>query len=485
MSDGFLYKTFARRETHPARLGALARLQGLQAAPARACSVLEIGCGDGGNVLPLAARYPGSRFVGVDTDEHLIEKGRREAVALGLTNISFECGDIRSYSAGSDTFDYIVCHGVFSWVSTEAQSAILATASAALTPEGVLFVSYNTFPGWRQRGALGEILRKGAHEVCSDDMTERYAHAMSALSRAVRGGDSTTGLEAHYLRDAYERLRNSEPAYVVQEFLGEYNTPFLFRDFMKVAGDYRLQFLSESRVVMMSVDDLSPLVRQEIDALGDDIIAREQALDMIRNRTFRETLLCRSERSLQRGLRVEAFKALTMVAQYIPVDPGDVSTQAPRFQERTSGRELETPAGECSDVLRWLAACGPRGATFADLFDKTRGELSLSERDLLIAVVTLWRSGFIDLLTEPLIERAHLDGTIKVAPWTTLQCEVRSKVTSALHDSYPLSAIEQKTLMLASHGMTCLALRTQLLADLPEQEVDLLLMSLYERGFFI
>jgi trans-aconitate methyltransferase len=482
MSEGFLYKTFARRETHPARLGALARLQGLQAAPAHQCSVLEIGCGDGGNILPLAVRYPRSRFVGVDTDERLIEKGRRDAGALGLTNLSLECRDIRSYSAGMDTFDYIVCHGVFSWVPTGVQSAILATASTALAPEGVLFVSYNTLPGWRQRGALREILRKGADEAYSDDVQERYTHAMSALSRLAREHNNTGDLEARYLREAYERLQTSEPAYVVQEFLGEYNTPFLFQDFIKVAGSYQLQFLSESRVVMMSADDLSPAVRHEIEAFGDDIIAREQALDMIRNRTFRETLLCRSERTLQRGLRVEAFKALTMVSQYTPVNS---SAASPRFQERTSGRELETPAGECSDVLRWLAACGPRGTTFADLFDRTRGESALSERELLIAVVTLWRSGFIDLLTEPVIEREGIAGIVKVGSWTHLQCKESSKVTSGLHDSYPLSAIEQRALTLAQGGMTFSALRTQLLADLPDAEVGRLLESLYERGFFI
>jgi hypothetical protein len=206
---------------------------------------------------------------------------------------------------------------------------------------------------------------------------------------------------------------------------------------------------------------------------------------MIRNRTFRETLLCEAGASLQRGLSVEAFKSLTLVAQYVPVADDTLGATSPRFQERTSGREVQTPVGECSDVLSWLGTFGPRGATFADLFDRTRGELSLSERDLLVAVVTLWRSGFIDLLTEPLIAREGLNGAANVGSWTKYQCEGSSKVTSALHDSYPLSAIEQQALVLAQSGMTVAALKVQLLHELPEHDATRLLESLYERGFFI
>jgi len=480
--SNLLYKTFARRETHPARLGALARLQGVQAAPVAECSVFEIGCGDGGNLIPLAAQYPNSRFVGIDAESALVEKGKREVQELGLSNLTIQCADISSFSVDDESFDYVICHGVFSWVSEDVQRAIIAKAARAITPEGVFFVSYNTFPGWRQRGVLRDILLTGARRARSGDPQERYTHALKFLNAVANNRAGTDDQFAAYIREANQRLHSSEPSYVLQEFLGEHNTPVLFQDFMKVAHGSSLQFLSESRVVMMSADGLPPELREYVDSIQDDIIGREQSLDIVRNRTFRETLLCRAGRSLQRGLSVEAFKSLTMVANYIPV-VGDGASN--RFQERTTGRELQTPPGECSDVLRVLASCGPKGASFADLFDCSRGRLSLPEKELLVAAVTLWRSGFVDLVTEPLTAVELPEGGAKVGAWTRLQCERSSKVTSALHDSYTLSPVEKRALVLAQSGMTFEALTVQMLQELPEQEVRALLASLCERGFFI
>lgn len=484
-SSLFQYKTFARRETHPARLGALARLQGIKAASAAECSVFEIGCGDGGNLIPLAAQYPNSQFVGVDADTALIEKGCKEIKALGLTNLQLECADISSYAFTEKSFDYVICHGVFSWVSEEVQSAIVAKAARALAPDGVFFVSYNTFPGWRQRGVVRDILLTGARRARSDDPQERYTHALSFLNTIAKNRVGGEDPFAAYIREANHRIQTSEPSYVLQEFLGRHNTPLLFQDFMRVAHGNSLQFLSESRVVMMSADDLQPALREYVESIQDDIIGREQVLDIFRNRTFRETLLCRAERSLQRGLSVDAFKSLTMVANYLPVSGSAGENGSKLFQERTTGREIQTPPGECSDVLAVLASCGPKGCAFADLFDCSRGVLSLSEKELLVAAVTLWRSGFIDLVTEPLTGVERPEGRAKVGAWTTLQCEGSSKVTSALHDSYPLSPIEKRALALAQGEMTFSALTVQLLQEVPEQEVRALFASLCERGFFI
>jgi hypothetical protein len=433
----------------------------------------------------LAAQYPKSRFVGIDPEEALIEKGRQEIQELGLSNLQLESGDITSYGVDEKSFDYVVCHGVFSWVSEDVQSAIMAKSAGALSPDGVFFVSYNTFPGWRQRGAVRDILLTGARRARSDDPQERYTHALSFLNMIANtrvGGEDPFAM---YIREANQRLQTSEPSYVLQEFLGRYNTPLLFQEFMRVAHGNSLQFLSESRVVMMSADDLQPALREYVDSIQDDIIGREQVLDIFRNRTFRETLLCRAERSLQRGLKVDAFKSLTMVTNYIPVGSGAGHDGRMHFQERTTGRELQTPPGECSDVLALLASRGPKGCVFADLFDCSRGVLSLSEKDLLVAAVTLWRSGFIDLLTEPLTGVERPEGRVKVGAWTKVQCDRSSKVTSALHDSYPLSPVEKRALALAQGEMTFTALTVQLLQETPEQEVRALLASLWERGFFI
>ena len=80
-------------QTHPDRLATLAILFGLAPAPVTGCRVLELGCGDGGNLIPMAFEQPGSEFLGIDLARSGIEQGRRAIESLGLPNIRLEQAD--------------------------------------------------------------------------------------------------------------------------------------------------------------------------------------------------------------------------------------------------------------------------------------------------------------------------------------------------------------------------------------------------------
>jgi trans-aconitate methyltransferase len=473
--SAYPYKTFARKETHPSRIGALARLYGINAAPADQCSLFEIGCGDGGNIIPLAAQYPQSSFLGIDLDGGLVEQGRAEIASLGLTNIELIAGDIAHYKPASSSYDYVVCHGVYSWVSPAVQREILSRSVAALAAHGVFFVSYNTLPGWRQRGALRDILRVGASFVENEDDVVRLENAMAFLALVVEQSSSITP----YVREAAERLKGSEPSYVVQEFLGEYNSAQMFTEFMTDARGAGLQFISESRVVMMSSEDLSPQLNEVLTALDENIITREQVVDIVRNRMFRETLLCHESLQLDRGLSSATFKSLTFVASYIPkesVASDEGSTV--RLLERYSGRDMTAPAGECADMLEVLAACGPQGATFEVLRERS----GIDEHECLRTLFTLWKTGFVEALTAPICscrERAE------VSSWARKQAVSKSRVTSALHESFNLSAEERAVLAQVIAPMTFAALETMLIASYPRERVVQLIAAVREKGFFL
>lgn len=483
--SAYPYKTFARKETHPARIGALARLYGINAAPAEQCNLFEIGCGDGGNIIPLAAQYPKSSFVGIDLDGGLIEQGRADIASLGLTNIELIVGDISKYKPASANYDYVVCHGVYSWVSPAVQQEILNRSVAALAAHGVLFVSYNTLPGWRQRGALRDILRVGASFVENEDDVVRLENAMAFLALVVE----QSSLITPYVREAAERLKNSEPAYLVQEFLGAYNSAQMFSDFIKDARGAGLQFVSESRVVMMSSEDLSPQINEVLTALDDNIISREQVIDIVRNRMFRETLLCHESLQLDRGLSSTIFKGLTFVASYIPVTnrssdniPSDSVTadaeNTVRLIERYSGREISAPAGECAEMLKVLAGCGPQGVTFDTLCERS----AIDEHDCLRTLFTLWKTGFVEALTAPIsCDRERLE----VSPWARKQAVGSGQVTSALHESFNLAPEERAVLAQVVAPMTYTALETLLIASYPRERVVQLISAIREKGFFL
>ena len=478
--SAFVYRTFARRETHPARMGALARLYGLSAPAPDACAMLELGCGDGSNLLPLAEAYPRSSFVGIDLSRDAIEKGQAEVRELGLRNITLRCEDLRTASIEADAYDYIVCHGVYSWVPPEVQHAILSSAKRALKPEGIFLISYNTLPGWRQRGILRDIIRVGAGRRAEHPL-ERCALGVDFLKLVSREKSALSDSFGAYISEATERVASSDPSYIHEEFLGGYNEPLLFTDFVGRARENGLEFLSEARVVMMSSDDLSQEVKEYLETLGADYIGREQVLDVFRNRAFRETLLCHSAASVNRGMSADAFKALQLTALYVAVDSNDVTRG---FRERVSGRVVITPPGECTSLLEVVSSFGSRGASFADIFDRSRDSMDISERELMIAVVTLWRSGFIEVTTAPLSAVERDFDAVEVTRCARLQARAYPKVTSRFHESFPLSDDERKAILLVEGSISKQALLASLSRDMSEERARQIVESLAERGFF-
>lgn len=474
------YKTFARKETHPARMGALARLYGIPAKSADRCSVFEIGCGDGGNIIPLAVQYPESSFVGIDLDKELIEFGRSEIAALNLTNIELISGDLSQYKPSVGSYDYVICHGVYSWVAPEVQRSLLNLAVTALAHHGVFFISYNTLPGWRQRGALRDIMRVGAGFVENEDEVTRLENAMAFLALIVEQSSSITP----YVREAAERLKTSEPSYIVQEFLGDYNSAVMFSDFIRDATTAGLQFISESRVVMMSSEDLTQDLNEVLSALDDNIIAREQVLDIVRNRMFRETLLCHRSTQLDRGLQSSVFKDLTFVAGYLPEDASEVDSSEEQDKnlvkliERYNDRAVTAPAGECAELLKVLASSGPRGLKFNDLVELA----SLDPQDCLRIVFTLWKTGFIEALTAPVCATHE---RVMVSPLARRQAVANLRVTSGLHESFNLTPEERAVLAQVIAPMTFSALETLLLANLSRDRLTQLVTGLREKGFFL
>lgn len=141
--------------THPDHLATVATFHGLTPPPVRNCRVLELGCARGGNIIPMALGLPEGRFLGIDLSSRQIAEGRSIIEKLGLQNIDLQTLGITDIGENSGLFDYIVCHGVYSWVPDQVRDKILAICSENLAPSGVAYVSYNTYPGWHERNGPG------------------------------------------------------------------------------------------------------------------------------------------------------------------------------------------------------------------------------------------------------------------------------------------------------------------------------------------
>src|SRR5262245_21338275 len=144
--------------THPDLLATVAMLFGMAPAPPERCRVLELGCAGGANLIAMAAALPGSDFLGIDLSARQVASGRERVRAKGLANVELRPMSILDLGEGFGRFDYILCHGVYSWVPADVRDKILAVCGANLAPQGVAYVSHNCYPGWHAWGMVREMM---------------------------------------------------------------------------------------------------------------------------------------------------------------------------------------------------------------------------------------------------------------------------------------------------------------------------------------
>jgi len=261
------YRSSPRPHSHPDAMATVATLLELEPAPIDRCRVLELGCASGVNIIPLADTYPHSRFLGIDLAPSQIAEGRAIIDALRLTNISLEAASISDLDCSIGEFDYIISHGVYSWVPAQVQQDMLRLCAARLAPHGVAYISYNTYPGWHVRGMIRQMIAYHAARFTAE--------------------------EAAMLRAAHD-------SYLYHEHLETENHPVYFHEFIARCAAAGLQYLGESHLCSSAMGQLPREMTRGLDLLAGDLLQREQYLDFLRNRTFRRTLLVREDAAVRR-----------------------------------------------------------------------------------------------------------------------------------------------------------------------------------------
>lgn len=303
--DELTYETNPFPETHPNNLAALGRLFGIATASPQHCRVLELGGATGGNLIPMAWRLPQSEFVGVELSAPQVTIGQRVVDALGLQNIQLKIGDILELDPQAlGQFDYIIAHGVYSWVPPVVRAKILELARACLTPHGLAYISYNLLPGWRMRGTLRDLLLHVTHHA--EGAQAKYEAAMAALRRlqaALQGAEADS---QRYVQKEIGYLLGAHPSYLLHEYLAGENQPFLFSTFLADIDRHGLQYVCETDLHTLFDTTLPPAAQA---ALADieDPLQHEQWMDFVRMRAFRKSILCRGDLPLQREVDVDTF----------------------------------------------------------------------------------------------------------------------------------------------------------------------------------
>jgi cyclopropane fatty-acyl-phospholipid synthase-like methyltransferase len=358
------YPSYPRRASAPDRLAAVATLFGLTPPDLATARVLEIGCSDGGNIIPLALVAPDARFLGVDFAQQAVARGAQRIRELKLTNIELRALDVREFPADAGEFDYIIVHGVFSWVPTDIRAAILALIGRHLAAQGVAFVDYNAQPGSGLRFLFRDAMR--FHGERFSGAQQRIDQARSLIKLIVEANP-----EGSLYRTAAEavlaRLLRTRDAVLFHDDLSEVNEPLYFHDFMASAAAHELQYLAEADLWEMNDAFLPAKTREHLTGLRT-LVEREQYLDILRNRSFRQTLLCRAGVKIQRNLDGSTLERLwfSSDAESSPAEESATVRFLTRYASMTTSHQLT------QTVIETLRRAHPGRRTAAEICQETQ-----------------------------------------------------------------------------------------------------------------
>ncbi len=295
--DQIPYPNLSFTQTHPDRLATLATLLGMKPPSIERCRVLELGCASGANLLPMAQGLPNSEFVGIDLSEYQVEEGQKIVRELGLKNITLRQANILDIDDSDGKFDYIVAHGIYSWVPLEVREKILEICNRNMTPDGVAYVSYNTYPGWHMIKLLRDMMLYHTRGI--EKPHQRAVEAknfLEFLSKSVSGSNTPHGaILSTYINFYKAEIRHTHlgnEAILTHDELAEINDPVYFYQFVEHAEQHGLQYIADANFQAMLANNLPKDTAAALRQMAHSTVELEQYLDFLRNRTFRQTLLC-------------------------------------------------------------------------------------------------------------------------------------------------------------------------------------------------
>ena len=376
-NDEIPYEGFAQFETHPDHLAALATLFDMSPPDVATCRVLEVGCARGDNLIPMAASLPLAQFVGIDLSRRQIEVGRATIAALGLKNIELLANSIMDVTADFGSFDYIIAHGVYSWIPGQVQERLLGLFAERLAADGLAYISYNTYPGWH----IGTMVRDMMLFILRDvTESKEKVHAsrsfLQTLDQLIANYDNPY---LGCLREEAELIRDRPDFYIHHEYLVESFQPVYFHQFVERAAAHGLQYVAEAKFKNMAIAHSPELVRS---FGGSELewLTCEQYHDFVTGQSFRQSVLCRDQRSLSRTPSARALTSLRITVNVRPgatvrnADPG--SDVAEDFQSLSRQAGFSTSDPLLKTMIRVLWEAWPKSLPYETLRSQIEARLA-------------------------------------------------------------------------------------------------------------
>ena len=303
--DRIPYLGRSHQQTHIEKIACIPFLFDIPFPDIHKARVLELGCGDGSNLINMAYTLPNATFIGIDGSLVQIERGLESIALADLNNIMLFHADLMEIEQSLGSFDYIICHGVYSWVPPQIREHILSLCAQLLSPEGIAYISYNALPGWRMFGMVRDMMRYHVRNIPEDHKKVEQSIAMLQFV----GQHIVDPLDPYgaFVRETMNQLTHSSSEYIFHEYLEEFNQALYFHEFVESLTPHKLQYLGDTDFNTMNNLHFPEQTQDILNDISGNIYELEQYMDFLRNRRFRCDLIVHDNRELEREVTLDPF----------------------------------------------------------------------------------------------------------------------------------------------------------------------------------
>jgi methyltransferase-like protein/ubiquinone/menaquinone biosynthesis C-methylase UbiE len=437
--------------THPEALAVAGTLRGVTPPNIETCRLLEIGCALGGNLIPMAFTLPGAQFTGIDLSERQISEGQSRVQALGLSNVKLLKKDVLEIDETFGTFDYIICHGVFSWVPDAVREAILRVFSKNLSPNGLAYLSFNVYPGWHLKSLVRKML---LHRFRGEtDFASRMTDVRDYLEDMKFLYDRVNTTQSPSLVSVIQHLLMSPDHYLLHEYLEAENQPYYFHEVVERAQGAGLLYIAEQKATPVR-NLVSADVWDRLEGLARDAVEMEQYGDFLLSGSFHSSVFARDGVDLVDSPSLDQIKRFLVHARARPASEfPQVRDGSPERFGLKDGKTVTTNDPYVIAALTVAHRFWPSAVGFTELVEAAR---DLYGSDL--------PSDGLDLSLSQALQQCHRASLVSFrlrqpgftpqagprplgSPLARFQAEYSRSVTNLMHESLSLTDFDRFVLL--------------------------------------
>lgn len=445
--------------TSPAKMAWVAALKGYRCEIER-FRYLDLGCGQGLSVVHLAALSPNSDFIAIDFMPEHIAHGRSLAKSAGLKNIQFFEVDFLELSKTPllfGEFNYIVAHGITTWVSPDIRESVFKIVSHALLPGGLMYNSYNTLPGWLEMMPYQHLVSQLAENSDSKSNIPLASKLFIEMKKA------NSPLFDHFplLEPRVKKLAGYNESYLAHEYKNSFWSPVFSEQMLRTAVKYKLSFLGQANPVEL-FDEFIPVDLLKLFSTIENIYLRETIRDCSLATNFRMDIyvkgglqnwvLDNDEVVLSQRYTATALKPLPPVGEPFIVKTGSLDIR-----------------GEQSVYGPILESFGFAGNTLLEVLSRNK---KWSKYELTRAISVLIQGGWLELQgcndpTEAVkLNMATTNSVLKGAPYKYL-------CLPGIGTSIKISSLDMMMIGMINQGVSLVKLEEALIALLTSMNMTL------------